>query len=232
MPVGKHSCPKLPAHQKAHIFVHIINQTMYKYLLPTLALLALTISVSAADLSKEEKKQIKAELKAFKKDPARFKSMIDKYKETIDSNEATLGRDKEAMGKLTNTYADAQKKLASVEADLKFCMDKPEPKCPDVTADVLTIPSSGTIYKVQLGLYKKFDMNSYFYKPKYVGVEKADGLNRYIVSYFEDKIEAEHFAADLRKLGLHDAFVSKYADGKRIYEKGPGKHKKTTLQVQ
>jgi hypothetical protein len=204
---------------------------MYKYLLPTLAIMALAISVNAADLSKEEKKQIKAELKGYKKDPAKFKSMIDKYKETIDSNSAEIDRSKKSINDLNNKYSDAKNKATSLEADLKACTSKPEPKCPDLTADILTIPSTGTVYKVQLGLYKKFDMNSYFYKPKYVGVEKADGLNRYIVSYFEDKVEAEHFAADLRKLGLHDAFVSKYADGQRIYEKGPGKHKKTTMKV-
>lgn len=194
---------------------------MYKYILPTLAALAFTTSVSAADLTKEEKKAIKKELKGYKKDPASFKSMIDKYKETIDSNNAQIGRDNLAISQANSKYQDAQKKVDMMDADLKACLNKPEPKCPD--ADVLTIPATGTVYKVQLGLYRKFDMNSYFDKPKYVGFEKADGMNRYIVSYFMDKDAAERFAADLRKLGLHDAFVAKYADGQRIYEKDPKK---------
>jgi hypothetical protein len=206
---------------------------MYKYLLPTLAALALASSVSAADLTKEEKKQIKEQLKAYKKDPAKYKSMVDRYKETIDSNEADLARRKETIDQLSNNFADMQKKLTASDEALKACQNKPEPKCPDAAADVLTIPSTGTVYKVQLGLYRKFDMNSYFTKPKFVGFEKAEGLNRYIVSYFESKEEAEHFAGDLRKLGLHDAFVSKYSDGQRIYEKdATKKHKKSTLKIQ
>jgi hypothetical protein len=200
---------------------------MFKYILPTLAALALTSSVSAADLTKEEKKAIKTELKGYKKDPARFKSMIDKYKETIDSNQAMIARGKDQINQLTNDFADAQKKLIERGAELKACQDKPVPKCPELQ-DALTIPATGTVYKVQLGLYRKFDMNSFFAKPKYVGSEKVDGLNRYIVSYFENKEEAEHFAGDLRKLGLHDAFVAKYADGERIYEKDPKRKRATS----
>lgn len=200
---------------------------MFKYILPTLAALVLTSSVSGTDLSKAEKKAIKAELKGYKKDPAKFKSMIDNYKETIDSNQVTIAKGKDQINQLTNDFADAQKKLIERGAELKACQDKPVPKCPEVQ-DPLAIPATGTVYKVQLGLYRKFDMNSFFSKPKYVGSEKVDGLNRYIVSYFESKEEAEHFAGDLRKLGLHDAFVAKYADGERVYEKDTKKKKTTT----
>jgi len=205
---------------------------MYKNFILSLMALGLVASVYAADLSKEEKKQIKDQLKTYKKDPAKFKSMIDKYKETIDSNTADLARKKDAIDQLNKTNTEIAKKASALDELLRECTNKPVPKCPDPMADVLTIPEKGTVYKVQLGLYRKFDMNSYFAKPKYVGFEKADGLNRYIVSYFENKEEAEHFASDLRKLGLHDAFVSRYSDGQRIYEKNPKKKShKTTLKA-
>ncbi|MCW3125999.1 MAG: Ezrin/radixin/moesin family protein [Bacteroidetes bacterium] len=191
---------------------------MLKYILPTLTALCLTTSATATDLTKEEKKAIKTELKGYKKDPAKYRAMLDRFKETIDSNEARISKDKEQINQLTNDFSDAQKKLIERGNELKECQNKPEPKCPEVQ-DALAIPATGTVYKVQLGLYRKFDMNSFFAKPKYVGSEKVDGLNRYIVSYFDNKEEAEHFAGDLRKLGLKDAFVAKYAEGQRIYEK-------------
>jgi hypothetical protein len=43
-------------------------------------------------------------------------------------------------------------------------------------------------------------------------------MNRYVISYFPDEETAKSFVADIRKLGIKDAFVSKYIDGVRVYE--------------
>jgi hypothetical protein len=52
-----------------------------------------------------------------------------------------------------------------------------------------------------------------------MGVEKDGDKNRYNISYFLDKEEAEHLVSDLRKLGLHGAFVAKYENGERVMER-------------
>lgn len=94
---------------------------------------------------------------------------------------------------------------------------------------------SGTVYKVQIGLYKEFNINKYFEEPRYIGYESVDGMNRYIIGYFPDEQIAEDFVKDVRKMGVKDAFVSKYIDGQRVYEwsKNPkyaGKKVPETLQ--
>lgn len=96
-------------------------------------------------------------------------------------------------------------------------------------------PQSGTVYKVQIGLYKEFNINKYFAEPRFIGYEEVDGMNRYIISYFPDEEIAKSFVADVRKMGIKDAFVSKYIDGQRVYEwsKNPkyfGKPEPTSLQ--
>jgi glucan-binding YG repeat protein len=85
-------------------------------------------------------------------------------------------------------------------------------------ADMKNAPKKGTIYKVQIGLYEKFNINKYFDEPKYMGYEMVDGMNRYVVGYFNDETVAESFVKDVRKMGIKDAFVAKYVDGKRVFE--------------
>lgn len=200
---------------------------MYKYALLILSACVLSASVSAKELTKEQKKQIKEKLKEYKKHPEKYDSMIKRYKETIDSNEAEITRRKETIDQLSNSYAELQGKMASLSRDLKELQNKPVPKCPDCPS-ASSIPSKGVIYKVQLGLFKKFDMNGYFTKPKFVGVESVDKMNRYVISYFDDKAESERFVKDLRKLGLKGAFSAKYEDGQRVFEK-KGSKPTTTL---
>ncbi|MBS1623011.1 MAG: hypothetical protein JST83_03260 [Bacteroidetes bacterium] len=200
---------------------------MHKYILASLVALTVASTTYGADLSKEEKKAIKAELKQYKKNPASFKAMMDKNKEDLETAEAAINKNKEQINQLTNDFADAQAKLIERGNQLKECQNKPVPKCPEPT-DPLAAPLTGTVYKVQLGLYKKLDINSDFAKPKVVGFEKTEGMNRYVVNYFDSKEEAEHFAGDLRKLGLKGAFVAKYENGERVFEKGKTKKAATT----
>ncbi|MBS1594652.1 MAG: hypothetical protein JST90_10015 [Bacteroidetes bacterium] len=199
---------------------------MHKYILASLVAMTLVSTAYGAELTKEEKKAIKAELKQYKKNPASFKAMMDKNKEDLDAAEATINKNKEQINQLTNDFADAQQKLIERGNQLKECQNKPVPKCPE-PADPLAAPMTGTVYKVQLGLYKKLDINSDFAKPKIVGFEKTEGMNRYVVNYFDSKEDAEHFAGDLRKLGLKGAFVAKYENGERVFEK-KGKAKIST----
>jgi hypothetical protein len=80
------------------------------------------------------------------------------------------------------------------------------------------IPKSGTVYKVQVGLYKKFDIKKYFEEPRFIGYEDENGMIRYVISDFTDEGVAMSFVDDVRRMGIKDAFVAKYIDGKRVYE--------------
>lgn len=196
---------------------------MKKYIFLALSLSLLSFSLSAKELSKEDKKRIKSQLKEYKKNPESFQRMLDKNKQTIDSNNAELAQRKATIDQLSASFALTQKKASDLEAQLKECQDKPVPTCPQCPTPGAT-PNNSTVYKVQIGLYKKFDMTNYFVEPKYAGVEEVDGMHRYVISYFTTKEEAERFVADLRKLGLKGAFVAKYENGERVFE---GKGAKT-----
>jgi len=185
-----------------------------------MAAFAFTAQISNAAIDKAEKKRIKKELKNYKKNPEQFKAMIENYKTTIDSNESTLNKQKKDLIDAATNQSQLEQKLAALDKDLTDCRNKPVPVCPELKPQQApgTIPSTGTVYKVQIGLYSKFDLTEYFATPKYVGSEKVDNMNAYVVSYFDTEAEAQKFKGDLHRLGLRDAFVSKYTDGQRVYE--------------
>ncbi len=81
-------------------------------------------------------------------------------------------------------------------------------------------PVAGTIYKVQIGLYKDFDITRYFEEPRSIGYETVEGMNRYVISDFPTEEVAQNFATEMARMGIKGAFVAKYENGKRIFEWG------------
>lgn len=201
----------------------------------------------AQDLSKAEKKRLKDELKAYEKDLAGYKAKMENIHATLDSNDAEIKRLKDDVAYASTKQAEQENKIAALENDLKKAGqeiaimrgDNVEDADSEVVARVQTrinnAPQKGTVYKVQIGLYKDFNINKYFDQPRFIGYEEVDGMNRYIISYFPDEEVAKAFVADVRKMGIKDAFVTKYIDGVRVYEwsKNPkykGKKEPATIE--
>lgn len=200
------------------ILVNQITKTkQMKYLFTFLVLTFGITQFAHAGLDKAEKKRLKKELKNYKKHPEQYKSMIENYKTTIDSNESSIATQKNELIAAATKQSELEAKVSKLDQELTECMNKPVPKCPEAAAPG-QIPSTGDAFKVQFGLYEKFDLNPYFDKAKFIGYEKVEGLNRYVISYFETEEQAQSFVKDIRKMGIRDAFVAKYTDGARVFE--------------
>ena len=171
-------------------------------------------------LPKDEAKRIKDELKEYIKHPESYKAKMDEQnasKQACDDQNTKLKSELDASKASAD---DLQKKVAEYDEKLTQ-MQQENDKAKEVVAkeaETKTAPSKGTVYKIQLGMYKGFNVNKYFDQPRTIGYEEVDGMNRYVVSYFPDEETALKFVADIRKLGVRDAFVSKYIDGTRVYE--------------
>ncbi|MFN8278488.1 MAG: hypothetical protein U0T84_13480 [Chitinophagales bacterium] len=168
----------------------------------------------AEDFSKKDKKKVLNELKKYKKNPQAYQRMINEYKSTIDSDQVAIKNWRDEALSAATKQVELEQKMAKMAGELEACQSKPVPECPKVGV----VPATGTIYKVQLGLFDKFNINNYFTEVKVITPEEVEGMNRYVVSYFPDEETAKSFANDLRKLGLKDAFTAKYVDGQRVYE--------------
>ncbi|MFN8286453.1 MAG: hypothetical protein U0V74_06865 [Chitinophagales bacterium] len=215
----------------------------------SIALLALFCSAGlhAQELSKEEKKRLKEELKNYMSDLPGYKAKMEDLRNTLDSNEAEIKRLKDDQAYASTRQAELENRIASYDTKVKeltqenkmlkgdYVEDGDTTVTKKFMADMQHPPAKGTVYKVQIGLYKEFNINKYFDQPRYIGYEEVEGMNRYIISYFPDEEVAKQFVADVRKMGIKDAFVSKYIDGERVYEwsKNPkykGKKEPQSLQ--
>lgn len=178
-----------------------------------LLLSVVVFNLQSQTLTKEQKKQLKNELKAYNKDLVGFYQEKQATKETNNANDSTIRRLKDELAVAAATKADLELRLQTTNRLLLDCENKPAPE----TDDPSVIPM-GTVYKVQIGFYKKYDITANFEKPKFVGFEDVEGYKRYIISYFSTEEEAEKLKKDIRGLGIKDAFVAKYVDRQRIFE--------------
>ncbi|MFN8309659.1 MAG: hypothetical protein U0T73_06825 [Chitinophagales bacterium] len=184
-----------------------------KYIVAALFIL-FGLAVNAQQFTKEDKKKVLTELKKYKKNPQSYQRMMEHYKTTIDSDQIAIKNWRDEALTAATKQVELEQKIASLSTDLAECQTKPVPECPKAG----TVPTKGTIYKVQMGLFDKFNINNYFNEVKVITPEEVEGMNRYVVSYFTDEETARSFVQDLRKLGLKDAFAAKYVDGQRVYE--------------
>ncbi|MCW5908624.1 MAG: hypothetical protein KIS94_12250 [Chitinophagales bacterium] len=203
---------------------------MKKTILPLL-IGVLFSTASFAQLSKTEQAKLRNELKSYLKNLEGYKAKKDDIQITIDSNEAQIKRLKDELAYTIINQSEMTNKVAAYENEVKKLREENEElknwnqtvtASAEPTAPAAEAPPKGTVYKVQIGNYKVFSATKYFEKPRYIGYETVNGSNRYVVSYFTDRKMAFDFAADMKQMGITDAFVAKYVNGKRVEGWGSG----------
>jgi predicted nuclease with TOPRIM domain len=179
-----------------------------------LALCLMSVAVSA-QLSKDEKKALKEELKEQLKDLEAYKKKKQQTKEELEAKNQELEQLRKNILEASTKNVELETKLVQEQAKVKEAEAKAEEaaKTQDPTATPM-----GTVFKLQIGLYKSFDISADLDTAKFVTYEDVDGHKRYIISYFTTEAAAEKFKLDIRKLGIKDAFVAKYVDRQRIFE--------------
>lgn len=162
-------------------------------------------SVQAQELTKTQKRALKKEIRTYKKNPEKWVKMHnqhqDKVKELSDEIASLNAQLKKA--ELTSEQLAEQLKLEH----LRYVeLEK-------------TIPSTelpeGTVYQVQMGFYQYLDLVSFNDKLKTVRAEEIDGKKRYVIGHFDNLLDAVQFSNDIKRIGVSDAFVTEYVDGKR-----------------
>jgi DNA repair exonuclease SbcCD ATPase subunit len=176
--------------------------------------LLLCFCAIAQKLTKEQKKQLKNELKAYRKNLESYQQQKETANKESEENAWQLKKLKDDIASVQAEKDELEKKLEAVNRSLSECEKK---SSQIVIADPSEIPM-GTVYKVQIGFYKNYDITANFQRPKFVGYEEVEGYKRYIISYFETESEAEQLKNDLRGLGIKDAFVAKYVNRQRVFE--------------
>lgn len=177
---------------------------MKKIFLSVTLILAMTAS-SFAQMTKEEEKEWAHKIKALT--PASYKQLVDE-KSAVETIALKL--------KQENDVLKAQ--VSDLNSKLKEAQAAQAARKEDVSAaPTNTMAAPGVVYKVQIGAFKNKDLSKYFENNKnFSGEVDADGTKKYTLGAFPTYWEADNFKKYLREMGVKDAWVVAYKDGKRV----------------
>lgn len=194
-----------------------------------LLVLALCLAVgfsASAQLTKEEKKEWKTKYKAYKKDLEGFKELVEEngtLKSQLSTNKRQLSNLQSQMGEKDAKIADLQDQLNRAKAQIaaakqaemaaKDALGNQKPMQVETKSP---ISMDGVVFKVQIGAFKKKDMSKFFDNNPMFSGQSEDGLQKITIGFFKDYWEADTFKKYLREMGVKDAWIVPFKDGKRV----------------
>jgi len=194
---------------------------MKKLLVFTLSLL---IGFSAlAQLSKEEKKEWKTKYKAYKKDLEGFKELVEEnstLKSQLSTAKRQLSNLQSEMGDKDAKIAEMQDQVTRAKAQVAAARDaemaarNSQPAKP--SNDYSPMSTEGVVFKVQIGAFEKKDMSKFFDNNPMFSGQDEDGMQKITIGFFRDYWEADTFKKYVREMGVKDAWIVPFKDGKRV----------------
>ncbi len=166
--------------------------------------------------TKAEKKKLKQELKTYRKmKPMEIRSMKLNYETKLKDKKNLAEQAKQMQKKVDSLQTllnSNSARISGLESQLLAAQAE--------AASAKKGTAKGYYYRVQLGAYKFFDVNSKTTKEDDTFLtETKNEIDKYVVGLFFTLEEADKFKNDIRKLGIKDAFVVPYKDGQRITHK-------------
>ena len=195
---------------------------MKKLLVLTLSLL-IGFSVSA-QLSKDEKKEWKTKWKAYKKDLEGFKDLVEEngtLKGQLSTTKRQLATLQSQMGDKDAKIADLQDQVTRAQAQVAAAKEaelaaKNALGSKPAAVDHSPMSMEGVVFKVQIGAFEKGDMSKFFdNNPMFTGQDE-DGMQKVTIGFFRDYWEADTFKKYVREMGVKDAWIVPFKDGKRV----------------
>ena len=194
-----------------------------------LLVLALCLAVgfsASAQLSKEEKKEWKTKYKAYKKDLEGFKELVEEngtLKSQLSTNKRQLANLQSQMGEKDAKIAElqdqvnrAQAQIAAAKQAEMAAKDALGNRQPVKVESKSPISMDGVVFKVQIGAFEKKDMSKFFDNNPMFSGQSEDGMQKITIGFFRDYWEADTFKKYLREMGVKDAWIVPFKDGKRV----------------
>lgn len=182
---------------------------------------------TAAQSKKERKREYKTWKKKKKKlDPLDYKRMVEELsslKGRVSSLNGRISDLEQETKTKDNTIKKLKKELDNSEQRYVIIKEKLEKTESEKVTEVVEAPTNldqtfkGIVFKVQIGAFRNKDLTKYFEEhPNFTGDVDEDGVKKYTLMVFRDYWEADRFKKYLREMGVKDAWIVSYKDGKRV----------------
>ena len=194
-----------------------------------LLVLALCLAVgfsASAQLTKEEKKEWKTKYKAYKKDLEGFKELVEEngtLKSQLSTNKRQLSNLQSQMGEKDAQIAELQDQLNRAQAQIAAAKqaemaakDALGNQRPVQVESKSPISMDGVVFKVQIGAFEKKDMSKFFDNNPMFSGQDEEGMQKITIGFFRDYWEADTFKKYIREMGVKDAWIVPFKDGKCV----------------
>ena len=197
----------------------------------TLFIGILTASLAFGQMTKAEKKAHKKEMKEWKtrkkkmsnedfkqlmEDQIKLKasaagavSDIESLENQVANKDRQIGDLQKQVTRMQAAYQSAQRELDNLKA---------APVQPVYNPDLINGEdfSRGVVFKVQVGAFRKVDLEKYANTSKDFTQEDGESLRKYIIGNFRNYEDANVLKRYLREMGVNDAWIVPYRDGQRV----------------
>ncbi len=188
------------------------------------SIILLSAQNSYAQLSKQEENEWKAKAKDYKSNPAALKAVFSErdrlrmenaeISTKLEDAESALRDKEEQVNSLLDEVNQLNDQLLATTEMLNMqAQEEPAQEVPSSNEDAMEI---GLVFKVQVGAYKKRKLNNRLDTSDDLDLETEGGLQKIILGKFRDYQMAEELRLYMVKIGIKDAWVVPYRDGKRI----------------
>jgi hypothetical protein len=187
----------------------------------TLALCVTFITDANAQMDKKEKKEWKKRIK--KLTPEQYSTLLSENKSLktqVSSLKKEVGGVDDKLSDKDDQIAQYQDQVAGLRADVaaakKASASSPKPVAQSAPVGGSIQSTSGVMFTVQIGAFAKKDLKKFAENNPAFQADSKDGLMKYTVGMFRDYWEADTFKKYLREIGVTDAFIASYKNGKRV----------------
>lgn len=175
-----------------------------------------------AQMSKQETKEWKKRIKALS--PEQYKALLEENKSLkgqLSSLKKEVAGVDDRIKEKDDQIADYQDQVSSLRRELADAKKKAVEGLGDGatagnTRSLGAVSQKGVLFKVQIGAFKKKDLSEFSQNNPSFQLDEKDGVMKYTIGQFKDYWEADTFKKYLREMGVKDAWIVAFKDGKRV----------------
>lgn len=189
---------------------------------------AICETATAQELSKKERKRLKKEQKSRLKElksmsaedfqkmqnaQTELKASLTEWESKASALNSQLGEKDSEIRQLK----DQVRRLESQLEQAKTAAAQPQEAPAEQNVSISNVYDKGLAFRVQIGAYRDKNLEQYLdNNTNFNGEKNGQGIQLYTLGNFRDYWEADKFKKYLRAMGVRDAWIVPYQEGKRV----------------
>lgn len=170
-----------------------------------------SVSVSAQELTKAEKKKIK---KMSVEDISAIIKNLDSKSNDLKKCSSEKEEMQYVLTNMSNEFNALKSENDSLKKTTVSLKEEMTKEATSMANNNPVKPKKGMYFKVQLGAYNQYRAKGL--TKSEIETEIVENQIKYVLGYFTSVSKAEEFRNELKKMGLADAWIVCYKDGQRI----------------